>query len=53
MASGTNGTNMAVVEDVEATMTSRVGCNVRPPVRVTATQLLNKVDGVALVGARI
>ena len=44
---------MAVAEDVEATMTSRVGCNVKIPVLVTAIPLLNKVDGVALVEARI
>jgi hypothetical protein len=53
MASETNSTNMAVAEDVEATMTSRVGCNVKIPVLVTAIQLLNKVDEVALVEARI
>jgi hypothetical protein len=30
-----------------------VGCNVKIPVLVTAIPLLNKVDGVALVEARI
>jgi hypothetical protein len=50
---GLTAPNMAVAEGVEATMTSRVGCSVKIPDLVTAIQLPNKADGVALVEARI
>jgi hypothetical protein len=42
-----------IAEDAEATTTSRAACNAKIPDLVTAIQLPNKVDGVALVEARI